>query len=75
MAIEPPKRNDLPVRAAKRIMESLFPFEYRADDPKYNEHASTMTKVFRHHLESEITRAIWQEMVAIEGERALGETR
>jgi hypothetical protein len=70
------KRNDLPARAARRIVERLFgKVSYKADDPKYNAQADLMTKLFRATMEDECQRAIWEEMLTIEGEMALGVTK
>jgi hypothetical protein len=52
-------------------MSVLFPVEYKAKTPQHKEQASDMTKLFRHYLQSEIERVIWQEMVRMEGEQAL----
>jgi|HubBroStandDraft_6_1064221.scaffolds.fasta_scaffold1601283_2 hypothetical protein len=67
------KRTDLPDRAAKRIVGLLFgKVAYKADDPKYDAHAAVMTQLFVKTMEDECRRAIWEEMIAIEGEMALG---
>ena len=59
------KRNDLPARAARRIAELLFPVHITSLP-------SELTLAYRSKLEKEITRAIWEEMVAVEGEMSLG---
>ena len=58
------KRTDLPVRAAKRIGDLLFPPSAAL--------SSELTTLYRVRLEREITRAIWEEMIAIEGEMSMG---
>jgi hypothetical protein len=59
------KRNDLPARSATRILDILFPPELRAQrDP--------VVEGYRSRLEKEITRAIWEETIRLEGEIVLG---
>lgn len=58
------KRADLPARAAKRIGDLLFPPTAAL--------SSELTTLYRTKLEKEITRAIWEEMIAIEGEISMG---
>jgi hypothetical protein len=58
------KRTDLPARAAKRIGDLLFPPTAAL--------SSELTTLYRARLEKEITRAIWEEMIAIEGEISIG---
>jgi hypothetical protein len=55
-----PKRNDLPDRAAKRITSLLFPADHRTGDP--------VIESYKYRLEKEISRAIWDEMIHLEGE-------
>ena len=63
-----PKRSDLPARAANRILDILFPPELRrSNDP--------VVDFYRLKLEREITRAIWEETIQLEGEIILGVTK
>lgn len=61
------RKNELPGRAAKRIMAVLFPAEYASSDPI----RIAMMDVWKGRLELDIVRAIYAEMVAIEGEKAV----
>lgn len=69
-----PKRNDLPDRAAKRIVETIFGrFSYKADDVRYVEQAALMSRLLNYSLTTDISRCIWEEMLLLEGEIILGQ--
>lgn len=54
------RRNDLPTRAAKRIMALLF---------TDLAHTSPLIEAYRAKVEKDVARAIWEEQVAMTGER------
>ena len=56
------RRNDLPARAARRIIGILFP----------DAAPSPLSAAYQQRIEKDLTRAIWEEMIAIEGEINLG---
>jgi hypothetical protein len=64
------QRNDLPARAAKRIVATIFArSSFKADDPKYDPRAEALNKPVRQYLEDDFSRLIWEEMLVAEGER------
>lgn len=65
------QRNDLPQRAARRIIAALFP---ERDLPATSQRDVVTTAIVA-KLELDMARAITEEMVTLEGEIALGMTQ